>query len=161
MIRHRCDNPPCVNPDHLELGSPAQNMRDSYSRQRRTGPKSVRGTRRPNAVLNDETVTQLRRAARSGVSLRSLAADVGASYQVIYRAVRGLGWAHVPEPPVPPTRIYPPHREHFMRNNPAIVTEARQLRDQGLSLQQIASQLGISKAAAYRCCRTPLRGIES
>jgi hypothetical protein len=154
VIRHRCDNPPCVNPDHLELGSIAQNVRDTYSRKRRTGPKNVRGTMRPNAVLNDELVVGLRKAARAGASIRSLAAGIGASYQVTYKAVRGFGWAHVTEPPVPPKRTYPPHRANFVRNNPDIAAKARELRDQGMALQQIADQLGISKPAAYRCCRT-------
>ncbi|MFB6873710.1 HNH endonuclease [Streptomyces sp. NPDC056323] len=161
VIRHRCDNPPCVNPDHLEVGSVAQNVRDAYGRGRRTGPKTLRGTMRPNAVLNDESVAQLRRAARSGISIRSLAKEIGASYQVTYRAVRGLGWAHVTEPAVPPKRVYPPHRENFVRSNPEVAASARQLRNQGMALQQIADQLGITKSAAYRCCRTQPKGINS
>ncbi|MCD9228614.1 HNH endonuclease signature motif containing protein [Ralstonia pseudosolanacearum] len=34
VVRHRCDNPPCVNPEHLELGTQADNMADCAKRSR-------------------------------------------------------------------------------------------------------------------------------
>jgi len=34
VVRHRCDNPPCVNPSHLELGTQAENLQDMYARGR-------------------------------------------------------------------------------------------------------------------------------
>ncbi|GAA3113561.1 HNH endonuclease [Streptomyces echinatus] len=154
VIRHRCDTPLCVRPDHLEAGSVAQNVRDVYERRRRTPKTWPQGAGRPNAVLDDETVAQMRRAVRSGRSIRSLALEIGVDYTSAHRAVRGIGWTHVTEPPVPKARIYPPHRANFVRNNPDVVAQARELRDSGLNLRQIADRLGISRAAAFRCCRT-------
>lgn len=154
VIRHRCDTPLCVRPEHLEAGSAAQNVRDIYERKRRTPGTWSGGTRRPNAVLDDQVVVDLRRAARGGRSIRSLAQEIGVDYTTAHRAVRGIGWTHVDEPPVPKKRAYPPHAANFVRNNPEIAERARALSGGGLSLRQIASELGITKAAAFRCCRT-------
>lgn len=157
VVRHRCDNPPCVRPDHLELGSVAQNVRDTYERHRRATGNPTLGSGRPNALLTDELVVSLRRQARAGQSIHSLARNFDVAYSTIYRAIRGNGWPHVSEPPVPGRRKGKPHPNHFVRNNPEVVAEARALRDQGFSLQQIADHLGIAKTAAFRCCRTQMK----
>lgn len=154
VVRHRCDTPLCVRPDHLEIGTAAQNVRDTYERKRRTPGTWSGGTRRPNAVLDDQVVVDLRRAVRAGRSIRSLALEIGVDYTTAHRAVRGTGWSHVAEPPVPKARKYPPQSTDFVRNNPAIAAKARELSGQGLTLRAIADQLGITRAAAFRCCRT-------
>src|SRR5579859_2781369 len=45
QARHACDNPPCVNPEHLLPGTPVDNQRDSTERGRRP---SFRGELNPN-----------------------------------------------------------------------------------------------------------------
>jgi hypothetical protein len=46
VVRHKCDNPPCVNPDHLELGTQGDNIRDTVIRGRFTPAKLTEGQAR-------------------------------------------------------------------------------------------------------------------
>lgn len=43
VIRHKCDNPPCVNPDHLLVGTQRDNIADAISRGRHSPPPILRG----------------------------------------------------------------------------------------------------------------------
>jgi len=159
VIRHRCDTPACVRPDHLVAGTAAQNVRDSYERSRRPLTTWPLGIERPNSVLTDQVVVNLRRAARAGSSVQSLAKSTNVSYSTAYRAIRGSGWSHISEPPVPARRTGRPHAANFARNNLEIAEQARALRDSGLSLQEVANHLGIPKTAAFHCCRTEQKGV--
>ncbi|WP_324101275.1 HNH endonuclease signature motif containing protein [Noviherbaspirillum sp.] len=62
LVLHKCDNPACINPDHLFLGTHRDNAEDRNRKQRQT-----QGERHPNAKLSAEQVRQyksLREAAR-------------------------------------------------------------------------------------------------
>ncbi len=56
-VLHKCDNPACVNPDHLYLGGPKQNCIDRDTRGRQ---KTQRGTNHKLSKLNDEQIRQIR-----------------------------------------------------------------------------------------------------
>src|SRR3990167_5954974 len=57
VVRHRCDNPPCVNPGHLEIGTQQDNIRDMIRRGRHVAP---RGERSSLAKLTWSDVREIR-----------------------------------------------------------------------------------------------------
>ena len=94
-VLHRCDNPPCVNPAHLFLGTKADNAADRDAKGR-----GNRGSVNGHARLTETQVADIRARAAAGVLQRVLAAEYGVSRPTISRIVTGKGWLHVPaEPP--------------------------------------------------------------
>lgn len=89
LVCHHCDNPACVNPEHLFLGTPAQNSGDMREKGR-----SVRGEGRHNAKLTEELVLQIRGASGSQ---RSIAARFGVSQSRVSLIKNQKTWAHVEE----------------------------------------------------------------
>lgn len=88
-IRHKCDNPPCINDDHLEIGTQGDNIRDMDDRGRR---KTLRGEQSTNHKL---TEAQAREILTGKDKTAVLAARFGVTQNTI-RAVRtGQNWAHL------------------------------------------------------------------
>jgi hypothetical protein len=75
-VCHKCDNPPCVNPDHLFLGTRSDNAIDMASKDRAHRPF---GDKAPSAKLTWEKVFEMRSLSRAGVSDREIARRYGVS----------------------------------------------------------------------------------
>lgn len=90
-VLHRCDNPPCVNPAHLLLGTAADNAADRDSKGR-----GNRGERNGHAKLTDTQAAEIRRRQRAGERRNRLAAEFGVSGAAVTRIAKGEGWRHVP-----------------------------------------------------------------
>jgi hypothetical protein len=91
VVRHKCDNPICVNPAHLEIGTQKQNVQDRYDRHR---DRHLAGEQHARSKLTDEKVRRLREMLASGVSTRAAAREMGVSqFGVRYAAKHG--WRHV------------------------------------------------------------------
>jgi hypothetical protein len=58
-ILHSCDNPACINPAHLRIGTPADNTADMMSRKR-NGYDAKPGSRNPGAKLTEDLVRAIR-----------------------------------------------------------------------------------------------------
>jgi len=98
-VCHRCDNPPCVNPSHLFLGTRADNMADSSRKGRsgaRTHPERIpRGSRSGLAKLVESDIVEIRRALESGETCKAIAARYGVAKTTIDWIKRGQTWRHV------------------------------------------------------------------
>jgi len=97
IVRHKCDNPPCVNPLHLELGSSADNYRDMVERGRRN-LISRKGESQATAKLTRENVLEIRRryTARDPInSGHALAREFGVSESLIRQIINRLLWRHI------------------------------------------------------------------
>ena len=87
MVMHSCDNPGCVNPEHLTVGTHTDNMEDRGRKGR-----AACGTRHGRSKLSEEQVLAIRGDSRT---LRCIAADYGVHRTIIHRVKRREIWAHV------------------------------------------------------------------
>lgn len=90
-VCHRCDNPPCVNPHHLFLGTPKHNINDCQQKGRKFTPPSV-GTQNGRARLQVVDVQAIRQRFTAGETQTSLAAQFGVAQAHISRIVLGTRW---------------------------------------------------------------------
>ena len=95
FVLHECDNPGCVRPEHLYLGTHADNMRDKAERGR--AASSRRGMGHPNARLSDEQAVEIRRRwVADGIRQKDLAAQYGVSQSTIWNVIHGERYAEAP-----------------------------------------------------------------
>lgn len=90
FVLHRCDNPPCVNPDHLFVGTQLDNIRDCISKGR-----NVCGAKTWNSKLTNEQVREMRQLHSRGFSGRSLSRRYGINDSAVSAIVHGRKWKHV------------------------------------------------------------------
>lgn len=105
-VLHRCDNPGCVNPDHLFLGTQTDNMRDASAKGRtavaerhgsHTHPESVsHGELNVASKLTKDQVNEIRHSYETGHVLQGdLALQYGVCQQQISRIIHRLRWKHL------------------------------------------------------------------
>lgn len=92
FVCHRCDNPACVNPAHLFLGTQGENVRDCSAKGRIS-----RGEDRHCAKLDEVTVAIIRQRHASGDGLTKLSREYGVTKGSIWNVVRRKTWKHVKE----------------------------------------------------------------
>ncbi len=92
FVCHRCDNPPCINPAHLFLGTQLDNMRDAAAKGRTASPDR-RGEQVNTAKLSTADVIFIRGAS---ASTAEVAAHFGISREQVSNIRKRRQWKHVP-----------------------------------------------------------------
>lgn len=95
LARHKCDNPACFNPDHLEPGTHKENVADMWSRGREVMPAARLGTEHHAAKLSELDVRAIRAACASGCTQREQGELYGISQVTVSRIVRRKAWSHI------------------------------------------------------------------
>jgi len=103
IVCHHCDNPACVRPDHLFLGTHAHNAADRNrkgrtSRGSDTAPKNpMRGEWHLNAVFKNADIIRIReRYAAGGISQQTIADHYGVLQSTISSIITRRTWKHIP-----------------------------------------------------------------
>ena len=91
VVMHLCDNPKCVNIDHLQIGSQKQNVHDMDGKGRRIN-KQPKGSANGNSKLTDDDVRAIRRDTRRQVDI---AATYGIAQTVVSKIKLHQAWRHV------------------------------------------------------------------
>lgn len=90
-VCHRCDNPICVNPEHLFVGTQTDNMRDCANKGRIKTPKRF-GASHPAARLTEKQAKAIKSDRRS---CRAVAAAYGVSRTAVSQIRTGKTWGHL------------------------------------------------------------------
>lgn len=89
VVRHSCDNPSCVNPEHLVVGTAKENSEDMVTKGRQ-----IKGTQSHLAKLDEDTV-QMIRMAKGGMSSRQCADRFNISKTNVLDIWNNKIWKHV------------------------------------------------------------------
>jgi hypothetical protein len=87
LVLHSCDNPLCVNPNHLSLGTPKQNSLEMSARNR-----NLKGHKHHNAKLTEKIVLEIRALKISQGAIARLYGITQTNVSVI---LRRKGWKHI------------------------------------------------------------------
>lgn len=96
VICHKCDNPPCVRPDHLFPGTALDNMRDKVAKGRAHGQN--KGEEHTQSLLKNEDIVRIFQLNQDGLTCRAIGKLLLVSEYNVSLILRNKRWAHVETP---------------------------------------------------------------
>jgi len=94
IVCHKCDNPSCINPDHLFIGTHSINHRDMQSKNR---SNYAIGERHGRSILKKEDVLTIKKMRHDNISVKKISKKFGISISYIYELLRNEKWSHLEE----------------------------------------------------------------
>lgn len=91
-VLHHCDNPGCVNPAHLFVGTQADNGADMAQKRR-----SPHGPKHHKTYLTPEQIRAIRKRRKDGARYRQIAAEFGIPMNTVNGIVNRLNWGWLPD----------------------------------------------------------------
>lgn len=88
LVRHKCHTPACCNPDHLEVGTHANNRKDAIV------------ARRVPTRLTEQQVREIHERRSAGETCQRLANEFGVAHTTVVNICTGKKWAHLGLPPI-------------------------------------------------------------
>jgi hypothetical protein len=94
FVLHKCDNPPCLNPNHLELGTQTDNMKDMSLKNRKA---ILRGSDASNSLLLDQDILDIFKKIDDGLynNIEEICFDYHVQYHVIAAIFDRKSWMHM------------------------------------------------------------------
>jgi hypothetical protein len=97
FVCHRCDNPPCCNPDHLFVDTAGGNAADRDEKGRhRSGGHLTAGEANGNTTLKEIEVREILVMINEGIPYQEIADAFGVGLSSIKNIACGISWKHVP-----------------------------------------------------------------
>jgi hypothetical protein len=106
-VLHTCDNPPCVNPNHLFLGTQEDNVHDMHAKKRDRHPSGIshwrskpgltlRPRQYPSPKLTEQQVREMRHLYKSGTekSIAAIGRKFNISRELAHQVIRRKLWKH-------------------------------------------------------------------
>ena len=94
-VCHRCDNPACVNPGHLFLGTQAENLADMVKKGRQGRHGRAKGEANGSSKLTDGAVRGILESVSKGETLLSIGERYGVTKATVWKIKERRAWRHV------------------------------------------------------------------
>ena len=140
-VLHICDNPGCVNPEHLFTGTHGDNMRDKEAKNR-GNHVSLKGEQNASSILTEKSVISIRDLYSTGKTRDQLTAMFGVTYACIADIINNRSWTHLE----PATQRRPDQITKLTADDVVII---REMINNGVMGIDIAHAFGVHKGTIY------------
>lgn len=145
LIRHKCRNRHCCNPNHLEGGTHKEN--NGIDRER--DKTDNKGERHGNHKLTEAQVIEMRQLRREGYSIESLMTRYNIpAHQTILNALNGTNWFHIPNP------ITKEEEKQLRHHKPSKLEQYKeeiiQKRKEGITITRLAQDYNVNPRTITR-----------